>query len=82
MHALCRYVYEKLTALTHWVFNLEGAETFVWREWIWMKAVQYIYRLSANKEIVTTYHATPHSIGYVTHDKFIYSPNASLNPGV
>ena len=82
MHALCRYVYEKLTALTHWVFNLEGAETFVWREWIWMKAAQYIYRLSANKEIVTTYHATPHSIGYVTHDKFIYSPNASLNPRV
>ena len=47
-----------------------------------MKAAQYIYRLSANKEIVTTYHATPHSIGYVTHDKFIYSPNVSLNPGV
>ena len=61
MHTLFRYVYEKLTALTHWVFNLEGAR---------------------NKEIVTTYHATPHSIGYVTHDKFINSPNASLNPGV
>ena len=29
MHTLCKYVYEKLTALTHWVFNFEGAETFV-----------------------------------------------------
>ena len=32
MYILCKYVYEKLTALTHWVFNLEGAETFVSRE--------------------------------------------------
>ena len=29
MHTLCKYVYEKLTALTYWVFNFEGAETFV-----------------------------------------------------
>lgn len=28
MHTLCKYVYEKLTALTHWIFNFEGAETF------------------------------------------------------
>ena len=34
-----------------------------------MKAAQYIYRLSDNKAIVATYHATPHKIGYVTHDK-------------
>ena len=29
MHALFKYVYEKLTALTHWLFNFESAETFV-----------------------------------------------------
>ena len=28
-HALFKYVYEKLTALTHWLFNFKGAETFV-----------------------------------------------------
>ena len=36
-----------------------------------MKAAQYIHWLSANKAIVTTYHATPHRRGYITHDKFI-----------
>ena len=51
-------------------------------EYEWKQRSIYIYRLSAIKEIVTTYHATPHSIGYITHDKFIYSLNASLNPGV
>ena len=47
-HALFKYVYEKLTALTRWLFNFEGAETFVWREWIRTKASQYIYQLSAD----------------------------------
>ena len=28
MHILCKYVYEKLTALTRWVFNFEGVKTF------------------------------------------------------
>ena len=31
----------------------------------------YIYQFSADEAIVTTYYATPHKIGYVTHDKFI-----------
>ena len=31
MHTLCKYVYE-LLALTRWVFNLKGADTFVGRE--------------------------------------------------
>ena len=37
-----------------------------------MKATQYIYQPSANEAIVTTYHATPQTRGYVTHDKYIY----------
>ena len=71
MHTLCKYVYEKLTALTYYVFNFEGAEMLLQREWILMRATQYIYQLSANEVIVMTYHATPHTIGYVTHNKVI-----------
>ena len=39
-------------------------------EYEW-NATQHNYQLSADKAIATTYHATPYTIGYVTHDEFI-----------
>ena len=67
LHTLLKYVCEKLTTLTDSVFNIEGAVTFVWLEWIWMKATQYIYKLSADEKRKLEYSRTikeTEKIGY------------------
>ena len=40
----------------------------------------YIYQASANEAIVTTYHTTPQTRGYVTHDKYITKLTDCLVP--